>query len=216
MQDDKSLVVPFFKSAAVPQAAASKEAGRPIFRDEEQVEIRIAGERNYAPTFPAHSVWKTVDGDPVTYAQRFSAAYARFAEGREQVADGTPLSELPFLTEAKRAMLRGVKVYTAEALATLDGKKLATLGSDAREMKNQATAYLESASGAAGTVALAAKVAELEAHIASLAGSDPAPEPDGEKESLKAQIAEATGSRPRGNPSVETLRDMLADVKASA
>lgn len=215
MQNDNSLIVPFFKEMAVPQDAASKEAGRPIFKSVEVVEVRIAGDRNYAPTFPAHSVWRTVDGEEITYAKRFADAYARFAEGREQVADGTPLSELPFLTEGKRATLRSLKVYTAEALASLDGKKLAALGPDAREMKNSATAYLDSASGSADTVALAAEVEALRAQIAEMQAA-PVDEPDNEKESLKAQIAELSGSRPKGNPSTSTLRDMLDDMKASA
>lgn len=209
MQNDESLVVPFFKSVAVEIPAESKKAGRPIYRDEEQVEIRIAGERNYAPTFPAHAVWKRVNGEEITYAQRFADAYERFAANKEQVADGTPLSELPFLTEAKRATLRSLKVYTAEALATLDGKRLSALGPDARDMKNSAEAYLENARGAADVGALKAEIEELRAKLDAPTGSG-----DSEKESLKAQIAELTGQRPRGNPSVETLRETLEELKA--
>src|SRR5690606_2424114 len=150
--------------------------------DVEMVEVRIAGDRNYAPTFPAHAVWRREDGEDITYAQRWPEAYARFAAGREQVADGTPLSELPFLTEAKRATLRASKIYTAEALATLDGKRLSGLGPDAREMKTQAEAYLENANGSARTVALVAEVEAMKAELAELRGAQP--EPDGEKESL--------------------------------
>ena len=224
MQNDASLIVPFFKSVAVPDVSASKEAGRPIFRDEEYCEIRIAGDRNYAPTFPAHSVWRTEDGEEITYAMRFKAEYERFAEGKEQIADGTPLSELPFLTEAKRAGLRASKVYTAEALASLDGKKLATLGADAREMKNMATAYLERATGAAGVTAMAAELEAMRAELAAMrGGAEPITAPPTTdyaeaqaKEDLKAQIADLTGSRPRGNPSLSTLQEMLNDMKASA
>lgn len=221
MQDDKSLIVPFFKAIAVPQPAASKEAGRPIFKDMEVVEVRIAGDRNFAPTFPAHAPWKRDEnGEDVTYAERFPEAYARFAEGREQVADGTPLSELPFLTESKRATLRSLKVYTAEALASIDGKKLNSLGPDAREMKDAATAYLTTAAGTAGTWALTAEIEALKAQMAEMTGvaqaSKGEPDDANEKESIKAQINELTGSRPRGNPSVETLREMLADMKQVA
>ena len=216
MQNNDSLVVPFFKAVAVENAVQSKAAGRPIFQDMEMVEIRIAGDRNFAPTFPAHSMWKRIEGEEITYAQRWPDAYARFKAGQEQIAHGTPLSELPFLTEAKRAELRGLKVYTAEALASLDGKNLTALGAQGREMKNQATAYLERAGGSARDVALAAEVEELKARIAELTEERPEATADGEKERLKEEYATLTGSRPRGNPSVETLRDMIAELKAPA
>ena len=214
MQDNNALVTPYFKTVAVEDTAASKAAGRPIFKNVEMVEVRISGDRNYSPTFPAHSMWARVDGVEVTYAQRWPDAYARFAAGREQVAEGTPLSELPFLSEAKRAELRGLKVYTAEALASLDGKNLAALGAQGREMKTQADAYLAKAAGSARDVRLAGEVEELKARIAALMAEKAAPADD-ERERLKAEIAGLTGNRPRGNPSVETLRETLADLKAA-
>lgn len=216
MQNNDALVVPFFKTVAQQDMTASKKAGRPIFKDVEVVEVRIAGDRNFAPVFPAHAMWRRVNGEEVTYAQRFADAYERFAAGKEQVADGTPLSELPFLTEAKRAELRALKVYTAEALASLDGKNLTNLGGQGREMKNQAIAYLEKSTGTAGATALAAEVEALRAELAAVRAGEVEPAPaDDEKEALKARIADLTGSRPRGNPSVETLREMLDEMKVA-
>lgn len=213
MQNNDALVVPFFKSVAVEDEKASKKAGRPIFKDLEVVEIRIAGDRNFAPVFPANSMWRRVDGDEISYADRWPEAYARFKEGQEQVAHGTPLSELPFLTEGKRQELRGLKVYTAEALASLDGKNLTNLGPKGREFKDQAAAYLERAKGVAVDTALRARIEELEAIVATGGGSSGA-EDQSERDILKAQIAEKTGAKPRGNPSVETLREMLAELAA--
>jgi len=216
MQNNDALTVPFFKSVPMIDNAATKAAGRPIYKDQEVVEVRIAGDRNFSPVFPAHAMWQRINGEEITYAQRWPDAYARFQAGKEQVAEGTPLSELPFLTEAKRMELRALKVYTAEALASLDGKQLAALGATGREMKNQAAAYLDSAGSSAGTVALAAEVEALKAELASLRGEAAATpvEDDAadEKERIKAKIAEMTGQRPRGNPSIETLREMLADL----
>lgn len=216
MQNNDVLIVPFFKSVAQQDEIASKKAGRPIFKDMEVVEIRIAGDRNFSPIFPAHSMWKRINGEEITYAERFADAYERFSAGKEQIADGTPLSELPFLTESKRAELRALKVYTAEALAALDGKNLTNLGGQGREMKNQAIAYLEKSGGTAGATALAAEVEALRAELAAIRSGDvEAPPVDDEKEALKTKIAELTGSRPRGNPSLDTLRDMLNEVEAA-
>lgn len=223
MQDNDSLVVPFFKNVAQHDEQASKKAGRPIYHDMEIVEVRIAGDRNFAPVFPAHAMWRRIDGDEITYAQRWPKQYARFQENQIQIADGTPLSELTFLTEAKRKELQGLKVYTAEALASLDGKNLAALGQGGRVMKNQAEAFLKSASGTAQTVALAAEVADLRAQLAAMRGevmaqAEPEQEPadDDGKQALKEQYKELVGSYPRGNPSIETLQRMVDEAQAAA
>lgn len=213
MQQSESLVTPFFKTVAVPDPVATAREGRPIFRNEELVEIRIAGDRHYKPVVPVNSMWQRVDDVELTFADRWPEAYAAFKAGQVQVAEGTPLSELPFLTEAKRAELRALNVYTAEALASLDGKNLKALGEGGRTLKTQAETYLSKAAGTADSVAMASEIETLKAQIAGLLAQREAPQDaDDEREALKAQIAERTGSRPRGNPSVETLRGMLADL----
>lgn len=222
MQKNDALVVPFFSNMAIHDPVASKREGRPIYRDVEVVQYRIAGERNYAPTIPAHDMWRRIDGEEVTHAMRWPEEYARFKAGQDQVASGTPLSELPFLTEAKRQELRGLKVYTAEALASLDGKNLTNLGHGGRELKDKATAYLAAASNSAGSTAMAEELADLRRRLAEMQAERSVPSVPiddteaSEKESLKAQIAELTGARPRGNPSVDSLREMLADLTAKA
>lgn len=200
----------FFKSVAVKDEHASKAAGRPIYRDEEHCEIRIPGDRYYQPVVPAHSMWRRIDGDEITYAMRFARQYNRFKEGQEQIAEGTPLSELTFLTEAKRQELRGMKIYTAETLAGLEGSHLKSLGAVGNELKIQAKAYLEAANGAGRAAALALEVENLKAQV-ELLKSQEVVDP-GEAEALKERFAELTGSRPRGNPSIETLRRMVAEA----
>jgi len=62
-------------------------------------------------------------------------------------------------------------------------------------------------------------VNDLRAQLAAMRGEEVvalAPATDDEKERLKSQIADMTGQRPRGNPSVDTLREMLSDLKATA
>lgn len=209
-QMNESLVTPFFKHVAQPDPHASKVAGRPIFRDMEVVEVRIAGDRNFKPEFPAHSMWNRIDGDEITYAQRWPTQYERFKQNEEQVADGTPLSELPFLTEAQRMELRGLRVYTAEGLGSIEGKNLQALGIQGREWKTQAQAYLARATGSAETVRLASEVEMLKERLAAFEGITPEAEAD--KTALKDAIEAKGLPRPRGNPSVETLQRMLAEA----
>lgn len=208
-QDDSLQA--FFKSVAVRDPHASKAQGRPIYRDEVHCEIRIPGDRHYQPVVPAHSMWRRIEGEEVTYAMRFARQYNRFMEGQEQVADGTPLSELTFLTESKRQELRGLKIYTAEALAALEGSHLKSLGAIGNEMKTQAKEYLAAASGAGRAAEMAARIAALEAQLALRnegVDDDEAAEKE-EKRALKARYFELTKKNAQGNPSVETLRQMV-------
>lgn len=238
------LVVPFFRTEAIEDRFASKQAGRPIFKDMEVVEVRIAGDRNFAPVFPALSMWERVndpmtaqkyncsEGDELSYAERWPDQYARFKEGNIQVADGTPLDELTFLSNARRAELRALKIYTAEALAALEGKNLKVLGGDGYSFKQQAQAYLDKARGGADSYAAAAENAELRAQMETMKEEmrrlreeivlhpqeverEHLPPPlveDMTDDQIKEAIALATGSRPRGNPARETLVNMLQNL----
>lgn len=220
------LVTPFFKVIAEKDERASREAGRPIFKNAEYVEVRIAGDRNYAPCFPAHSMWSRQDGVELTYADRWPDQYARFKANQEQVAEGTPLSELPFLDEAKRAELRALKIYSAEALAGLEGKSLKSLGMMGNELKQKAKAYLESATGSANVIKMAQTIAALQEQIKALQAANmptivavededeqPASDFDTwDDELLKEHIAEKAGARPKGNPSHSTLVAMAGEL----
>lgn len=233
MSDTDTMVVTF-RTDKVKNEAKSKAAGRPIFDDMEQCVIRAAGDRNTVKVFPAHSFHRWVmngegEQEPQTYAQRWNSQYLRFKENRTQVQEGTPLSELPFLTEAKRAELKALNIHTAETLAALDGQNLKTLGIGGRELKTQAQAYIDNATGAASVTKMAAEIASLKELVASLQGrptvldADPEPEPAAQPEQtefagwsdddLKEWIASQTGAKPRGNPSHETLVRLAIEAK---
>jgi type VI protein secretion system component VasK len=218
------LIVPRFFIHTVQDAKKSKEEGRPIFKDIECVEIRMAANKQTVAVFPAHEFWAwgEIDGirQKITYAMRFADQYKRFKASEAQVMTGTPLEELPFLTQAKRSELKALSIYTAEALATLDGQPLKQLGMGGRELKTQAEAYLAKATDSAAVTRLAAENETLRAALAQMqiAQSAPAssrvatPFDDMDEESLKEWIKDASGSRPRGNPSIETLRRMANEI----
>lgn len=222
------LVVPQFKIHTTPDKAASKLAGRPIYKDMEVVEIRMAANKQTVAVFPAHAVWKWVDTpdgsrEPMTYAMRFKDNYQKFKAQDAQAMSGTPLEELPFLTQAKRYELKAQNIYTAETLAAIDGQPLRNLGMGARELKDQAQAYLDKASGTAGVLLQSEEIATLKREIEALkAAQQPAGETDGglspfqswEDEDLKNWLAEATGERPKGNPNHATLVRRCDEVNA--
>ncbi|MCK4207195.1 hypothetical protein J3U99_20720 [Brucella pituitosa] len=232
-----------FRSIAEHDPAASKKAGRPIFKDIEVCELHFPGDKQHKPVFPAHSFagWgedENGNQEKLTYALKYNDQYLRFKEGKAQVAEGTPLSELPFLTEAKRMELKALKIYTAEQLAWLDGQNLKNLGQGGRSLKDQAQAYLDTASKSAGNVALADENAALRQRIAELTAelgggaveteepedateTDPATDQTDEDEDLfalmpdedlKAYIKDKSGEGVRGTPKRETLLAMAREL----
>jgi hypothetical protein len=211
---DKDLIIPRFYSDAVQNPVKTKAQGRPIFDDRELVEVRFAGDRNKVSVFPAHDICGQVQDDDgnsrsLTYAERWAPQYQRFRAKQQQVAEGTPIEELPFLTQAKRSELKALSIYTAEALASLDGQPLKNLGQGGRDLKNQAQAYLDNAKGSADVTGMALKIAELEQVVAELRADKPAATASEfeswSSDQIKDWIEEKISERPRGNPSHATL-----------
>lgn len=172
------LHITFFADA-VENKAKSLVAGRPIYDDREFVRIKFAGDKHRELVAPADEceIRHPETNEPWAYKDRFPKHYEAFKAGQEFIGDGTPLAELTFLTEAKRAELRAVNVHTAEALAALDGALLQRLGMGGRALKDQATAWLEKAAGsavetrfAAENTALREQMAALQAQLTAMAG----------------------------------------------
>lgn len=231
---NENLVFARFFIHSVKNEAASVKAGRPIYEDVEHVEIRFAANKKTVHVAPAHEVFKrerslaTGDVADITYAMAYNEQYKKFKAGEAQDQSGTPLAELPFLTQGKRLELKALNIHTAEALASLDGTPLKQLGMGGRELKNQAKAYLDNASGSVDVVQLAARIAALEAENAKLKGGStetielPAdksadaasPFIDMESDDIKNWIESATGERPKGNPNHATLVRRADEVNA--
>lgn len=232
-QTQQSGVTPVFRIKSSENKLKSKEAGRPIYEDKEVVEVRFAGNSNMVSVFPAHAVWRVIDGQPVSYAMRWQAEYDQWKQFGKQSTTGTPIEELPFLTQSRRMELKALHIYTAEALAALEGQPLNNIGQGGRDLKDQAAAYLETASSVATVAKQDEEIAKLRAEIeamrnagnasvrgeedASDGGSfdpDASPFADMDEGQLKDWIADATGQRPRGNPSKATLVRMADEASA--
>lgn len=156
-----------FRNHVIPDEIASKAQGRPIFKDVEVCDIRLAGQKAMY-TFPAHEPDPNATreaGDTVTYAMNYNEQYRAFKANEVQPDGGTPLSEAPFLSEGKRRELKAMNVKTVETLAAIDGTPLKQLGMGGRELKMQAQAYLEKAAGSADVTAMAATIASLQQQL---------------------------------------------------
>ncbi len=170
MSDHSHLRVAFY-TEPVEDPQATREQGRPIFKDEEFIFIVISGDPKNTLRAPAHS---QTDRDPSTgaartYAQKFPEEYRYFrANEDQQQSAGTPLAEVPWMSAARREELKALKIFTVEALAGLDGTLLQRIGMGARELKNQAQAWLDAAAGSATNSKLASELAARDEQIAAL------------------------------------------------
>lgn len=234
-QNEDTRLIVTFENFPVLNEAKSKEANRPIYEDMEVCRIRMGGDRLQAPVFPA---WAEAPGGvenedgyvvPMTYKEKYAEQYRKFKAGEVQTKDGTPLEALTFLTAARVKEFKALNIYTAESLASLEGASLKSLGQGGLEWKQKAKAYLDNAAGSATVTKLASEneflkqqLEELRKERAqwpatervteNLGYGDPDQAESKTDAELKDEIEQKTGSRPRGNPSRETLLKMLQDL----
>jgi len=231
MSDKPHLHVEFYTDA-IENKRKSIDAGRPIFEDVEMVRVKIAGDPKNTFVSPANAECgrDRETGDIITYKDRFPEHYRFFADHKGAAVIGTPLAEVSWLTASKVQELKALNIMTVEALAQLDGSNLQRLGMGGRELKNQATAWLDKAEGSKAQAHFAAElsardeiIAQLQRDMAALqAGQPVAPvdEPEAEAdegmgedspfwawddEDIKNWLKDNSGSRPAGNPKHATL-----------
>lgn len=173
-ENNASLTFPVFKMLSTMNEIESKKQGRPVYDDQEVCEIRFSGNKQTVGVFPAHEQceWAvdalTQERTRITYAQKHNEQYLKFKAGEAQAAHGTPLEELPFLTQGKRLELKALNIYTAESLAALDGNPLKMLGMGGRDLKNQAQLYLDAAAKTVDLSQLAADNERLRKQVEEL------------------------------------------------
>ncbi len=212
-----SLHVTFFNESVLDKQQTA-QAGRPIHKDVEMVQIKFPGDNKRVHVAPAKecALNHPETGLPWTYKERFPRQYEAFRAEREYIGEGTPLSEVTFLTKAQVKDYRSLNIHTVETLASVEGAALTSLGMGGREQKNKAIAYLKRAEGVATDAKLQALNEELQARIEALeAGqkkqaevveeASTSPFETWDIEQIKTYIQEATGERPKGNPSKKTL-----------
>jgi len=202
---------PRFYMQAVENKAKSIEEGRPVFDEREMVEIRIPGDRL------ATHVNYVLD----EHRQRWPDHYAAFKRGEARAANGTPLEQWPLMTTGRVASLKASNILSVEELSKVPDNMLSSLGMGARELREQARAYLEAAAGGAAAARATAENAELREQMARMQAqmaallkqapvevdvSDRAIE-DLSDDELKAYIKRETGEGVRGTPSRQTLLD---------
>lgn len=103
--------------------------------------------------------------------QEYAAAWKAFDEGREPPLSGTPIEDLPGITERIAALAAIHGIRTIEQMAG-DQRAAMAMGMEGREWAARAKAWLEAKAGAAAldqAAALAAMQAQIERMTAAMA-----------------------------------------------
>ncbi len=155
--DDKRLLVRFDIRAVKNEYLSNKE-GRPIFQDEEYIQIIVPGSRDVM-TAPLDE----------TYKRRFADRYKRWKEDTNRVQHivGTPLAEVSWMTRSQVAELAMNNVYTVENLADMsDIDAMKFMGS--HELRKRAKNFLQAAANEAPLTRLQQELEQRDNHIKTL------------------------------------------------
>ena len=226
-------ITPLFRYESIEDINRSEREGRLVKKMIQVVEVRFAGTKNYCPVFPVDAVWKTENGQKITYAERWADQYRSFVAGANQEAQGTPLEMLNAygMSDANLSLCRALRIYSIESLYHLEGDALKSLGMVSNSLKEMARAYMadraKSNDGVAEMAALRAELATLKAQQV-IPVTEPTPEEIDallrasndeydamSDDQLKEAIAAKVGSKPRGNPSRATLLSSIRELSAA-
>jgi hypothetical protein len=148
---------PRFFMEAVQDELATAQNGRPIFRQEERVELFMAGNPYTMPVM-------RVTNDE---RQRWPREYEAFKRGEEAALDGTPIEEWPILNKAQVRELKALEIHTIEDVATLTD--LATQrGMGLMGLRTMARAFLDDAVRMAQTQQLTQENDVLKSRVSAL------------------------------------------------
>lgn len=136
---DASMLCIFYKRA-VHNPLKSAQEGRPIYEDMDYVRIQQPGETTQVVDRP------TKDDD----RRRWPAQWQAYAQGKDQVAEGTPLGLLFPRHPSAVAMLQALGIMTVEHLANASATAIGAIGMHGQDYVNYAQKYIHGAtSGAA-------------------------------------------------------------------
>jgi hypothetical protein len=147
-----------FYMRTVPDAEKTSEAGRPIHKSVEYVEIHIPGDRTLVHDVPVQEKHK----------QRFQREWAAFKSGDKEQIVGTPLSVWPRISSPQVEDLKHLKIRTVEELAAVSDTHLSALGTGGRSLRDEAAAFLEAAKGTAPIAKMQAAIVERDEQLAAL------------------------------------------------
>jgi hypothetical protein len=144
---DNRLQVRFYKRS-VHQEQESMDAGRPIFKDFDFVQICVAGD----------SLTEIDTYALASHRTRFPIQWANYMNrqgANDEEVVGTPVAEWPLVSKSQAEELRAMKFQTVESIASASDQQLQRMGMAAGmspyAFRDKAKAFLNLATNAAET-----------------------------------------------------------------
>lgn len=164
---DDGLYVEFSMAPSPnPDPELSEEAGYDVFTDIPWVHILVPGDRTKEWFRPAKLRMDDSSDTVPTDVQRFPRQWAAFQDQSKKSATGLPIEEWPAITKSEAQAFKRMDIYTVEQLAALPDTALNWLG--ARQRRDQAKVWLESAKGHAVEMKLTKENDQLRAQIEAM------------------------------------------------
>ena len=160
-RNGRDPTIPRFHFEPVQDHVASAQAGRPIFTNEERVQIIMPGN----PNSPVERVNDS-------HRQRWPEHYDAFRKGHEHVVHGTPLEQWPILSRSMVLELKAMEIHTVEQCAGLGDLAIQRIGMGGRRIKELAEAYLDDAAATRITSEAIDRAERAEALITDLQRRD--------------------------------------------
>lgn len=153
---DDHLLVKFFTHPKLMRQE-SEEAQRPIYKETPYIQIMTPGNKDSIIQRPARQMDK----------DRFPEHWKKFSAREEQTMEGTPLSEVSWVTRSQCEEMKWLNIMTVEQLAALsDTNSQGLMGIG--PLKKKAVAYMEKAEKEATGVKMLAQLQERDDQIAAL------------------------------------------------
>lgn len=156
---DENLLVKFYMDT-VQDIPATKEAGRPIFKEVEFVDIRIPGNKDNVVIRPAHQ------RDKARFPRHYQLFKSRIEGAKEEMV-GTPLALWPEVSAAQLKEFEFFNIRTVEQLANMPDSTAQKFGG-IQALKQKASAYMEAATKKAPIAKLRAEVETLQEQVRQL------------------------------------------------
>ena len=159
---DSRLQVRFYKRS-VHQEQESMDAGRPIFKDFDFVQICVAGD----------SLTEIDTYALASHRTRFPIQWANYMNrqgANDQEVVGTPVTEWPLVSKSQAEELRAMKFQTVESIANASDQQLQRMGMAAGmspfAFRDKAKAFLNLATNAAETDKRESEINSLKEELA--------------------------------------------------
>ncbi len=196
---DKGAIVRF-EQLVEPDEEKTKETGVQQYKTTEIIYIRFAGQRDEM----ARPVLYEDTATQISDLKRFPRQWEAYKNQTKVVHDGVPLEHWPPLNKAQVLQLKSMDIHTVEQLSCVSDANLTWMG--ARQMRDNAVAWLEEAKSGAEVMKLKMQNEELQKQLLAMKNQLDALAGQVKKPEVKAEPVVAPEPEPEIAPIKRTMR----------